>query len=381
MPTTATPRKEPKPLRALWIDDQPHSINNYRRILRQEKCPLELDTAKSLQEASKKLQSGGFSAVIVDCRMDEHDVSVNGAEFLLSLNKSRRDLPTFVHSAYSDEPRYRIYLDESYAVAIHSKTHDFDVPLLKEPFFAEIVRRAENYFSVKDIYPERIEFGNYMRDPGNFAKDIKDHWKKHGHWITVEMKRHGYLWVYWPEVVKGSKDLFEFPGETEIREIGKRHNLIPFAYSQPLLPEDTPAAGPEKNWSKTLYENDYYPTLKVQVNAHELVDDFDTGAVQTLVSDELIEKGMINFSAQSTHLGVPFNYFSTKATVRIKDSMGVEQVREVVVAVVEDWENSPFKGVNPNRRTLFGRDLLRAFPFEVSLDTTKRVTRIRFLPA
>src|SRR5579862_8634911 len=100
VPTIAAHNKTtPK---ALWIDDQLHSITNYRRILREERCPLELDTAKSLKEAEKKLQAGGFSAVIIDCRMDEHDLSVNGAEFLMKLNRSRKDLPTFVHSAYSD---------------------------------------------------------------------------------------------------------------------------------------------------------------------------------------------------------------------------------------------------------------------------------------
>jgi CheY-like chemotaxis protein len=361
-------------VRVLWIDDEPHFVKNYRGILEGEQYPVKFDIAKSLKEAARKVKRGRFDAVIVDCKMDKRDASANGAEFLLRLNQEHK---------YAHQQGYRRYLEQSYAIVIHSKIKEFELPLSKEPFFIEVVKRAQDYVPVKDAYPERVEFAKYVRDPAKYSAAIKGHWQKHGHWISVEMGRKNFVWcvVCGSEIVKGSKDIFEFPTELELHNMGETFNLVPFAYTEPLLPEDTLANVPDRMWSKTVYENDYYPTLCVKIGVNDLVGDFDSGAVQTIVSDQLIEPGILDSPRKRSamHLGKPYVYFPKKVRLSITDADGSEQTQEIPVSVVEDWDNSPFTAVNQSRKTLFGRDILRAFQLEVSLDSKRRITRVRFL--
>jgi len=363
----------------LWMDDEPNAIVDWIDVLNAEPGPIrfDLDVATSIDNARLKLRAREYGALVVDCKMNPNNESANGAEFLLSVNEARKSLPTFVYSAWLDDPLYQRFLGRSLAVLIERK-QVFDPPLSEKAMFSQIYEIARKYLAVKHLSPEIIQFKEYEKNPAKHAEEVKAHWMKHGHWIQAEMRNRHIAWcvVCEEQIVRGTGDLFQFPNTDGLVEIGKAYNRIPFAYSKTLLPESVVPMG--EGWAR----NDYYPAIRAKVNGVEILDDFDTGAPQTYVSDGLVKRGWLSFMRDSEVgyvLGSSFNFFTTKVKITLFDADGSEHTQEIPVAVVEGWDSSAFKHVNSKRVVLFGRDLLRAFEVEVTLDSKNRVTRVRFI--
>jgi hypothetical protein len=381
----------PAPVKVLWMDDKPDSIENYRDILANEN-KIEIQIATSINEAQQRIKDPNgslnkeiYEAFIVDCQMDPFDLSVNGAKFLKEVNEIDKAFPTFVYSAWSKDPRYTKYLDQSYAILIEARG-GFEHPLMENPFFRKVYEVSQRYREVKRLEPEKIPFHDYLNAPERYTQEVGAHWKKHGHWISKDLSRANWRWgvACGEEVVAGSNDLFDYPGEKKLIEIGLAHNLIPFAYSVPILPEDTPIRPTTGaiGWNATANRNDYYPAIRVRIGSIELREDFDTGAEQTIVAEDLVKMGILSFLREYSadfHLGDRYEFLTQQVEISLVDSSGNALTRELPVAVVKDWVKSPFTKVNRKRKVLLGRDLLRAFQVEVCLDSHNRVTRVRFL--
>lgn len=365
----------------LWMDDKPEHIKDYVRTLEVEKSPISVEVSTSIADAERKLKQKKYLALVIDCQMDDNDRSQNGADFLLDINAKIRTLPTFVYTAFRTETLYKESLERSYAIAIAEKTDTFETPLHSNPFFAAIIRSAQNFLEVKDLKPEKIQFERYIADPNSYKSDVEAHWQRHKNWITKEIARIGWIWgvVCGENIVAGSADLFDFPTEEELMKIGKSNNLIPFAYSFSHDPEMS-ELGIGKNligWSM-IAEKDYFPTFRLTMAGNEITDDFDTGAHQTQVSDDLIPKGILDAvqSKNSLHLGESYSFFTKKIDVKVSDNDLTHDSRKIAVRIIRDWVNSPFVKINKNRRALIGRDILRAFDLRVLLDSHKKETQV-----
>jgi hypothetical protein len=380
------------PITVLWMDDQPEKLKNYRDILARE-SNIQIDIATSIDEAQEKLKGSEgdininkYEAFIADCLMDPHDPSENGAEFLRRVNEIDKSFPTFVYSAWAQDPRFKGYLDQSYVILVEDKTGGFEHPLIENKFFRKIYEVGKEFQEIKELQPEKILFSHFIKDPKKYEKEVQAHWKKHGRWIAKDLKKVNWLWgvICGEEVIVGSDDLFDYPNETKLIEIGQAYNLIPFAYSEPILPENTimSPGPPDIPWNTTLYKNDFYPAIRVRLGDIEIQEDFDTGATQTFVAEELVKKSIFHFLREyrtESHLGNPYEFLTKQIEICLIDSSGKMQTKELPVAVVKNWASSPFTSVNPKRRVLLGRDLLRAFQVEVCLDSLNHITRVRFL--
>jgi hypothetical protein len=197
------------------------------------------------------------------------------------------------------------------------------------------------------------------------------------------MKRRNLAWcvICGDKIVSASESPFDFPDEDELKDIGTKNNLIPFAYSAPMLPEDsTMFQGDHIPW--TPIGKDYYPRIRVRIGERVIEDDFDTGAIRTFVSDALVERGRLGFwrdSGELIHLGQPCKFFSTTIPVSVLTSDGNENTQKMAVSVVDAWDKSPFTKVNKMRRCLLGRDLLHKFALEITLNSQRRSTHVRLL--
>jgi CheY-like chemotaxis protein len=370
----------------LWMDNEPKNVAIIKKFIEEEKkvFQIQVDIVQTIEDARKMLASGRYAAIVVDCKMDDFDVSVNGAEFLREIAAENPALPRFVYSAYLEDPRYEHLIDQSAVIARASKVDDrFVPPLANHEFFRKLNYAASQFFRVRDKFPEQIEFGSYRLDPERYANEVAAHWQKHGSWITADMAQRNWVWcvAIGIALVAGSSDLADFPNERDLLELGEKYNLIPFAYGGMSSPEEMPGPGPTSraSWSKTSYSNDWYPTFHARVNGNDVEADFDTGAYCTYVPDDLVRKGLWNFSRDGTHLGKPYKYFTKTVPFEVIDQAGVSSVREVAVAVVESWQETGFIDANPNRRCLVGRDLLRNFPVVIVLDSGLRTTIVRHI--
>jgi hypothetical protein len=378
------PQLAPQPLKVLWMDDQLDSIQTYATILgnKGSELPMNVDVADSIQVARDKINSEEYDAMVVDCRMDNYDHSVSGARFLLEVNESHRFLPTFVYSAWSDDAHYKGDIEKSYAIDIVSKNQRFERPLSRNKFFQALYRCGRRYVQAKVYQPEKIHFASYMQNPQLHSEDVGHHWKKHCYWIRGEMRKRKYLWsvVCGMEMIHGSSDLSDFPNEEALIKLGEKHKLIPFAYTSFIPPEDMNPIP----WENTdVTEGDFYPAIEARIANNKLWGDFDTGAFQTFLSDEISRRGRLDFSRDTEteyHLGEPYKYFAKKLNICLFDGKdGTEQSKELTVAVVERWKESSFTKVNKKRKALLGRDLLRTFKMEIYLNSATRETRIRFI--
>lgn len=366
----------------LWMDNQPKNVTLLKKFIEEERkfFHIRVDIVTTIEDARRKLQSGQYGAFVADCQMDEHDLSINGAELLHEVADCDPALPRFVYSSYLEDPRYEQLIEESAVTARASKVDEkFVPPLASHDFFQKLEASATHFIRVKDLCPEKIAFREYVAHPRRYAREVNVHWSKHGTWITAAMNAKKWVWcvVIGTSLLAGSADLAQFPTDASIRDYGERYNLIPFAYSGIAPPEEVPGPARRMNWNTTSYVNDWYPTLQANLNGTALQDDFDTGAYCTFVSSNLVPKGDLNFLQEGEHLGRPYRYFTTQVPIALIEGTQLSVKRQMAVIVVEDWHESPFVCINPSRRCLFGRDVLRAFPVAIVLNSKNRLTHLR----
>lgn len=379
----------PVPVKVLWMDDDPEPIENYRTLIESERGThfLVIDIVTSVREAREKLKTDQYSGLIVDCKMGHYamDDSENGARLLHEWNEDNKHFPTFVYSGFISDNHFKRYLAESHPIKMVNKAEtSIERPVSAHWFIKAIREAGENYNEVKGYRPEWITFKEFIAQPQKYDAETSRHWKKHGHWIDAKMKADNLIWsvVCGDKIVDGSDDLFDFPDDKRLMEYGNQYNLIPFPYSNPSLPEDIQVTARDGCvWNKTSQKNDYYPAFVATIDKTELTDDFDTGAQHTFVSDEVVEAGLFDRwrDSEVPHLGKDFKLITKNIELTLVDSAGVTRSRSIPVIVIKDWRRSSFTHFNDKRKVLFGRDILRAFEIEISLNSQKRITRIRFL--
>lgn len=383
MSVDTTPASSIDTIPILWMDDEPEFLDILSQELLDEGVPLSVEPVTTIAQAEKKLESHQFCGLVVDCRMSNEDpAGHNGASFLLAVNKKYRHLPTFVYSAFCLGPSYARALEASYAIYKADKTERWPRPLANWSLIDAVTRYAAAYKRVKEFEPEKIQFHLFVQDPEEYAESVAVHWDRHKHWILEDLRRKAATWcvVCGTEIVEASSKLSEYPNEAALRRIGEQKGVIPFAYSLAFLPESINAHSTEVTpWNRTKYSGDYYPTIRIAIGETYLTDDFDTGAYQTHVSDEIVKRGILDAVRDSDHLGQSYRFFTKKIKVGLTDERGAEQVGETPVSVVLDWDDSPFVAVNRKRRVLVGRDILRLFCVDVSLNSSAKQSRIRFV--
>ena len=57
----------------MWLDDYPETIENYQKILESEGSDFDIDITCSIEEASKKLATEKYAALVVDCKLDQYN--------------------------------------------------------------------------------------------------------------------------------------------------------------------------------------------------------------------------------------------------------------------------------------------------------------------
>ena len=369
-------------VKVLWMDNRPAGIEDFERNLKKEGSRLTIDIVTSIEEARAKLDKNfdDYAALVVDCKMSDEDDSINGAEFVAEFNESQKAFPTFVYSGFWSDEAYKRYIDKSYVILVQERKI-FDLPLSENEFFKKIYDAGIQYLKVKHLKPELIQYKDYIKKPSRYAEVVNAHRKKHRHWVRTEMKRRDWVWsvVCGESIVTGDADIFKLPTSDELREIGKEQNRIPYIYSEPLPIESMMIPGETVGWNKTRLAGDYYPTLKGKLGKEFLIDDFDTGATQTVVSSSLVKIDETDMWDEATHFDQVYQFLQKKIEMTLISTDGIERTELIPVRVVNSWETSPFRLVNGSRKILFGRDVLRAFKLEICLDSDKRITKINFI--
>lgn len=345
----------------LWLDDEPNSINRIQRFFDAGGYDLKIHIVDSASEAQSLLASNVVAGAVFDLNLDPGDrYHESGADLLVETNERHKYLPTFIYSGWLHDPHYRRILEgKNHAISEMAKTDTFSEPYSNDKFLKAIGANVIAFESVRQRRPERVTFKEYRSGPSAYSEEIKCHWGRFGHYLSIKMERDHLAWVVMcgETIHKSSSNLQDYPSDEELDDIGGTTNLIPFAYSQAYEPEQI-------EWAQ-LPKDDYYPTIEVCVEGARLLDDFDTGAVLTHMCDSLVPPSIHSHTRQvgSSHLSRPYEFSTRRVAV---DIAGVSS--SIPVAAVREWANSPFVRVKAGRRALFGRDLLNALQLRIVLD-------------
>ncbi|MEW6606095.1 MAG: hypothetical protein AB1414_01405 [bacterium] len=206
-------------------------------------------------------------------------------------------------------------------------------------------------------------------------------------WLNQKFQELDSAWitVVNGEIVTYSPDLSEYPQETDILKICKEKGKFPFIFvnNELLAIEES-----SSRWSKTNQQDDYYPTINIQLNSSNLtskfIADFDTGTTEIFVDmDRLITKGLIKKPSsfevikRSTHLGKEYWYYIKPLRIGIVPEKGkIKKDENFPVFCICNWNEGPFVSINPNRSALVGRKIFLKIGASVILHFTNRKTEI-----
>ncbi|MDI6735253.1 MAG: hypothetical protein QME42_03505 [bacterium] len=196
-------------------------------------------------------------------------------------------------------------------------------------------------------------------------------------WITVvdgEVKTH-------------SSDIDQYPNELDILKFcGDNEGKLPFIFVNPriLMIEEGSSC-----WSKTVYPDDYYPTITIQMDSpcltksQNFIADFDTGAIEIYIDmGRLISEGVTtspysgDLPMKSEHLGREFWYYIRNFSVGIVPDKGTIKKTNFSVVCVRNWGISPFVEINESRGALVGRRLFLKLNTIMLLNFGKRKIEI-----
>lgn len=85
---------------------------------------------------------------------------------------------------------------------------------------------------------EDVPFSDFVENFHLYLPEADKYWQCRGDWIEAEMDRRGWSWIVicGGEIVAGSANDDEFPGDEEKIAIGEKYDHIPFAYSKLVSP-------------------------------------------------------------------------------------------------------------------------------------------------
>ncbi len=197
--------------------------------------------------------------------------------------------------------------------------------------------------------------------------------------VESELARRGATWLVFVDghVVLSSNDRDSLPSMDEVLALGRASDRVPFLFEAPLIEE----LASSSDWSavESGIRGDRYPTIPLEIMGLACIADLDTGSHGTFLDD--------SFGASTSrddalwfighHLGRQFYWSPDSVRVRVRLGDGSERDAPLPIRRVRSWASSPFVRLNPLRRMLAGRDLLRGLHLALDLRAAEAATTLR----
>ncbi len=220
-----------------------------------------------------------------------------------------------------------------------------------------------------------------IKERGALQRSLKEQNKD---WLREKIANLKALWVMVMDgrVHAWGKSMKDYPQPEQIMEICRSTGKYPFIF----IDDDQMAIEEGSSVWHRLDEDDYYPTVPVILRSDsgttKLVADFDTGSPFSFVSYDLLLKAHVvqrhfgEYVENAIHLGKLYQCVAKVVYAEIVTVPGKTKTFTTTIYCVDDWLNSPFVKINPNRAALIGRDLLLELQLNVLLQFGKRRTEI-----
>jgi hypothetical protein len=242
---------------------------------------------------------------------------------------------------------------------------------------------AEEKFAGRNITLE--EYKTLPREEKRRYHDEAE--KLNWHWVENQLNRLNAKWlmVVDGKVVSHGSTLKNFPDRQELVGLCKRTGKYPFAFFSPSMfaIEELPTP-----WHTTRDVKDAYPAVSITLSGNnnrvETRADLDTGSADCYASLRFLTlSGVVKVESEdiersAKHLGRSFFYFAIPVWIELTDSTGKNNKCQTAIACVDDWHESPFTAINPNRSFLLGRSVLLELQPRLVLDFAAKRTEVQF---
>jgi len=220
-----------------------------------------------------------------------------------------------------------------------------------------------------------------IKERGALQRSLKEQNKA---WLHEKFTALNALWVMVMDgqIRASGKNLKNYPQPEQIMEICRNTGKYPFIF----ICDDRMAIEESSSIWHRVDADDYYPTvpliLRSDFGTTALVADFDTGSPCSFVSYDLLLAAQVvqrrsgEYVENSIHLGKEYQCFAKVVQGEVAAVSGKAQAFATTVYCVEDWQNSPFVRINPNRIALIGRNLPSELQLDILLQFGKRRTEI-----
>lgn len=345
-------------LKAIWVEDKPDTVMGWTLALARKVQPsIQCVTVSSPEEFERLFAPDQHSGLIFDVKLQDRRDGI-------SLANSVRDgypiLPIRFVTSFLHE-----YSERLQRVPRTNGIHGRDTlqgvvfDNFCAGFSAEVCAfRVFNHYRLGEM-----PITDFLKLPFQDAL-LQAHQVLFGKWTEQVMSENNYCWVavFGTETIWGSESFVDYPTFDEKLELAKRYGAVPFVYARPIVSE-------EQLQSLGLLLS-HYPRLQIWVDGRSGIADLDTGTNFTLVSDELADQEPLSTIQQGRHFGVDYSYRVNAKLLTVTGlddgGSGVGPLR-MPVAVVNNWDKSPWVRVNPDRHALLGRDLFAARKLEIKI--------------
>lgn len=210
------------------------------------------------------------------------------------------------------------------------------------------------------------------------------------HWVEKQLRNLQAKWlmVIDGKVVKHGATLQNFPDRQELIEICNRTGKYPFAFFNPNL---FAIEELHTSWHATKDLGDVYPAVAIELSGNnnniQIKADLDTGVADCYASLRLLTlSGIVDCTTEDVersakHLGRLFFYYTIPAWIELVDSKGKSNKCKRAIVCVDNWSESPFTAINPNRTFLPGRSVLFELRPRLILDFAAQRTEVEFAEA
>lgn len=370
----------------LWLEDEVKDIEAAR--YRFEQWGMKVTTVERYNEAYRLFTAKNFDVVLVDLRLGryDHPYNRNGVTFIGDIRKKNQSIPIFVYSAFLHDKGWQNKLkDSSILMGLIDKPIEADPSPIADGIrecidtAIELYSRHYVWFTL-DKRVTRYTFSWLKKQKTEKIISIRNSiWEKNQKWTSRYLVDNGKAWM----IIVGDEvlvsDRFDnYPGDSAIMRIGNAVDAIPIIFTaEPVVEESSW----RKNTRRVMGKSDWYPSMRLWINKEKCVEDFDTGAEVTHVTESIAPYDpLIHQLERGSHNGVSHMRFLTDAEVSVRSDGESQQMvhQSLPLFGVSDWPKTGFCRIAAGRRALIGRDLFHYFDMQVILDGVKRKTRLKF---
>jgi CheY-like chemotaxis protein len=377
-----TSQKEAKTNSVLVVDDDPDALKIGKIF---QRYGFSCKGTSSPIEALEIVENEEIDLILVDLNMSP----IDGVELTERIKKIKPSTPVVILSAYIHDGFWKSKVEE---------VEDYFEDKFEKPLPIMEARMAEFFGRLRDIIerakkragspspttgnddPFCVSFRSYLNLDDKASQQIRRRaWAMKKAWFLKQVEEQGWVWAVLcgSEIVKTSLSGDPVPTEEELIAYGDKYDRIPFLFVRPpIVEESTWASTGRKQLNGT---DDYYPTISCSVeaipgNPESLLGDFDTGAIVTCISSEVVPIGVLDPLQDSKHLEEEYEFTMKRIKFMLQDEQNQRASIQLPVYVIQDWRTSPFVKVNPQRQMLAGRDILNNLRLRVILDSVQRKT-------